>query len=146
MNHVRTVKMLPALLGLSVLAFLAGGCANYFQQAHVQSKSLDREELDQAPGTMTESALREEVLRFASRYMSAVGEFGVERVEDAESPPEERLAALRLAHSLNTSALEISIGRSPRRESARHDGVDLSDPAARRDPNGCGAASTGART
>jgi len=112
-SYVRTAKMLPALLGLTVLTLLAGGCVSYFQKARVQSKSLDREELDRAPGRMSERALRQEVLRFADRYISAVGEFSVQRVEDTARPPEERLAALRLAHSLNTSALEISIGRSP---------------------------------
>jgi hypothetical protein len=111
--HIRTVKMLPALLGLTILALLAGGCAEHIQRVRAQSKSLDQEEIDRAPGTMTEHALRQEVLRFSNRYMSAVGEFGVELVEDTASPPEERLAALRLTHSLNTSALEISIGPSP---------------------------------
>lgn len=112
-SHVRTAKMLLALLGLIPLAFLAGGCVSYFKNAPVESKSLDREELDGAPGMMTEAALRQEVQRFANRYISAVGEFAVQRVEDTARPPEERLASLRLARSLNTSALEIAIGPRP---------------------------------
>jgi len=112
-GQIRTAKILPALVGLSVLALLAGGCAEHIQRVRAQSKSLEQEELDRAPGTMTERALRQEVLRFANRYMSAVGEFSVERVEDAALPPEERLAALRLSMSLTSSALEIAIGPSP---------------------------------
>jgi hypothetical protein len=42
---------------------------------------------------MSERALRQEVLRFANRYISAVGEFGIQRVEDTARPPAERLAA-----------------------------------------------------
>jgi hypothetical protein len=51
--------MLPALVGLTILALLAGGCAEHIQRVRAQSKSLDPEELDPAPGTMTERALRQ---------------------------------------------------------------------------------------
>jgi hypothetical protein len=112
-SHVRNAKLLPALLGLTVLVLLTGGCASFVAPELAQSKSLQREELDGTPGAMTEAGLREEVLRFANRYMSEIASFGLERVEDTARPTEMRLASLRLTHSLTTSALQISIGPHP---------------------------------
>jgi len=111
--HIRNAKMLPALVGLTLSALLAGGCIEHIQRVRARSMSLEQAELDRAPGTMTERALRQEVQRFANRYISAVGDFGIERIEDAARPPEERLASLRLGLGLTTSALEIAIGPTP---------------------------------
>ncbi|MBW2401789.1 MAG: hypothetical protein JRG80_21465 [Deltaproteobacteria bacterium] len=107
------MKISLAFRGLVVLTLLTSGCAGLIPEASVKFTGLDREARDRAAGKMTEAGLREEVLRFASRYMSAVGEWGMGRIEDKTSRPDERHAALRLAHSLTSSALEIAIGPSP---------------------------------
>jgi hypothetical protein len=75
--------------------------------------SLEQEAFDDASPRMSEGELRLEVQRFANRYTSAVGSFFIERIEDAASPPEDRLAALRLAHGLANASLQISIGPHP---------------------------------
>jgi len=112
---VRTqdLKIPLAVQALAVLVLFTSGCTGLFPHTTIPVKSLDQEALDRAAGKMTESGLRQEVLRFADRYMSAVGSFGLERVEDTSRSPEERLASLRLAHSFNTAALDIAIGPSP---------------------------------
>jgi hypothetical protein len=113
LSHVRNAKLLPAFLGLTLLALLTGGCASFVAQDFVQTKSLERGELDGTPGAMTETGLREEVLRFTNRYNSEIGAFGLERVEDTTRSPEVRLASLRLSLSLTTSVIQISIGPHP---------------------------------
>jgi hypothetical protein len=112
-SRFRSSRTQPAVLGLAVIALLAGGCADRVQQVRARARSLDREQPERPAGMMTQEELRQEVLRFANRYMSAIGEFGVQRVEDSASPPEARLAALRLANSLNRSTLEIAVGPGP---------------------------------
>jgi hypothetical protein len=107
------MKTLLAFHALIVLVLLTSGCTGLFPNTQIEIKRLDRESLDRATGRMTESSLRQEILRFANRYTSTVGEFGLERIEDTSRRPEERLASLRLAHSLTTSALDIAIGTNP---------------------------------
>jgi hypothetical protein len=107
------LKMRITLLGLIVLGLLTSGCAGLWPQTRMNFESLDREARDRAAGRMTEADLRQAVLRFANRYMSAVGAFGMKRTEDKTRRPDERLASLRLAHSLTTAALDIAIGPSP---------------------------------